>query len=140
MIPQQQRRETDKLMSLDIDQMILAEDDAKQRAFLIVLNSINKSLIANTETIREVSEKLETHLTHFEEHTRAEEAVMNKGRGMWRVAAWVIGIAQVVGLYIWQHAREDLAQINLALQKEHVEIVQINARVTNVEKVLEGRK
>lgn len=134
------RRATDVAGFLDIDKMILEEEDKKQRAFLIVLNSINKSLIANTETIREVSEKLETHLTHFEEHTRAEEAVMNKGRGMWRVAAWVIGIAQVVGLYIWQHAREDLAQINLALQKEHVEIVQINARVTNVEKVLEGRK
>ena len=120
--------------------MILQEDDPKQRAFLIVLNSINNSLIANTETIREVSDKLEQHLEHFDAHTKAEDALMNKGRGMWKVAAWVIGIAQLVGLYIWQHAREDLAQINSALQREQVEIAQISTRVSNVEKALETKK
>lgn len=133
------RRSTDGLDD-DIENMIVEENDPKQRAFLIVLNSINKSLIANTETIREVSEKLEEHLEHFDQHTKAEEALMNKGRGMWIIAAWVIGIAQIAGLYIWQHAREDLAQINAALQREQVEIAQINTRVTNVEKALEVKK
>lgn len=120
--------------------MILQEDDPKQRAFLIVLNSINNSLIANTDTIREVSDKLEEHLEHFDTHTKNEEALMNKGRGMWKVAAWVIGLAQVAGLYIWQHAREDLSQINNSLQRGQVEMAQINARVTNVEKALEAKK
>lgn len=133
------RRSTDGLDD-DIENMIVEENDPKQRAFLIVLNSINKSLIANTETIREVSEKLEEHLEHFDQHTKAEEALMNKGRGMWKVAAWVIGVAQLAGLYIWQHARDDLSQINAALQREQVEIAQINTRVTNVEKALEVKK
>lgn len=133
------RRAADR-SAQDIENMILQEDDLKQRAFLIVLNSINNSLIANTETIREVSDKLEAHLEHFDTHTKAEEALMNKGRGMWKIAAWVIGVAQVAGLYIWQHAREDLSQINLALQREQVEIAQINTRVTNVERVLESKK
>ena len=87
-----------------------------------------------------MSDKLEAHLEHFDTHTKAEEALMNKGRGMWKIAAWVIGVAQVAGLYIWQHAREDLSQINLALQREQVEIAQINTRVTNVERVLESKK
>lgn len=133
------RRATDR-SAQEIENMILQEDDLKQRAFLIVLNSINNSLIANTETIREVSDKLEAHLEHFDTHTKAEEALMNKGRGMWKIAAWVIGVAQGAGLYIWQHAREDLSQINLALQREQVEIAQINTRVTNVERVLESKK
>jgi len=119
----------------DIDAMIAQEDDSKQRAFLIVLNNINKSLVANTETIREVSDKLEQHLEHFDKHTREEEALMNKGRGAWRVATWVIGIAQVIGLGIWVQAREELKDIHLALQKEQVQLMQLESRVLFVEKV-----
>ena len=134
------RRETDKLASLDIEQMILSEDDPKQRAFLIVLNSINRSLIANTETIREVSEKLETHLEHFENHTKTEEALVNKGRGAWKVAAWVIGVAQVIGLGIWNEARTEIKDIHLALQKEQTMLMQLESRVLFVEKIHGGEK
>jgi hypothetical protein len=134
------RRETDKLSSLDIEQMILQEDDQKQRAFLIVLHSINKSLIANTETIREVSEKLETHLEHFETHTKAEEALVNKGRGAWWVAAWVIGVVQVIGLGIWNEARNEIKDIHLALQKEQTMLMQLESRVLFVEKIHGGEK
>lgn len=120
---------------VDIDLMIMEEDDPKQRAFLIVLNNINKSLVANTETIRDVSDKLESHLENFEKHTQEEDAMRNKGIGMWKVAAWVIGIAQVVGLGIWQQAREELRDIHLALQKEQVQLGQLEARVLFVEKI-----
>lgn len=117
----------------EIEQMIMQENDPKQRAFLIVLNSINNSLIANTDTIREVSDKLESHLANFEEHTRSEEALMNRGRGAWQIATWVIGVAQVIGLGIWQQAKSDLADINAALQKEQVQMVKIETRVGTVE-------
>jgi hypothetical protein len=122
------RRETDKIASLDIEQMILAEDDQKQRAFLIVLHSINKSLIANTETIREVSDKLEMHLENFENHTKSEEALMNKGRGAWKVVAWVIGVVQVIGLGIWNEARTEIKGINTSIS-------QLESRVLFVEKM-----
>lgn len=117
----------------EIEQLIMQENDPKQRAFLIVLNSINNSLIANTDTIREVSDKLESHLANFEEHTRSEEALMNRGRGAWQIATWVIGVAQVIGLGIWQQAKSDLADINAALQKEQVLIVKLETRVGTVE-------
>lgn len=136
----EQKRRTSDYPSQEIDRLILQEDDPKQRAFLIVLNSINNSLIANTDTIREVSDKLEKHLEQFEQHTTKDSELINKGRGMWKVAAWVIGVAQVAGLYIWQGARQDLAQINASLQSEQIEIAQIKTRVTSVEKSLEARK
>lgn len=119
------RRATDKL-PLDIENMILQEDDLKQRAFLIVLNSINKSLMANTETIREVSEKLESHLENFDSHTREEDARLNKGRGAWKILAWVIGVAQVMALGIWNEARSEIKQINATL-------AQIDTRVSVIE-------
>jgi hypothetical protein len=130
------RRESDKYASLDIDQMILQEDDQKQRAFLIVLHAINKSLIANTETIRDVSDKLEAHLQNFEKHTQEEDALRNRGIGMWKVAAWVIGIAQLVGLGIWQQAREELRDIHTSMSKTQAQISQLESRVLFVETVL----
>lgn len=114
------RRRADHL-PLDIDAMIIAEPDPKQRAFLIVLSSINSSLQASTETIKHVSDKLDKHLTNFETHANAEEALMNKGRGMWKLAAWVIGVAQVVGVLIWTDTRTDLVNI-------HRELVALVAR------------
>lgn len=117
----------------DIEKMIMQENDPKQRAFLIVLNSINNSLIANTNTIREVSDKLESHLAHFEEHTKTEEALVNRGRGMWKIAAWVIGVAQIIGLGIWQQAKTDLSEINASLQREQVQLGKLETRVGVVE-------
>lgn len=121
--------------TVDIDQMIMQEDDPKQRAFLIVLNNINKSLIANTDTIRDVSDKLETHLQHYEQHTQEEAKLLNQGRGAWRIVAWIIGIVQIVGLGIWTLAREEIKDIHAMLQKEQVQLSQLESRVLFVEKV-----
>lgn len=134
----QNRRATDKL-PLDIDQLIMQEDDPKQRAFLIVLNSINNSLIANTETIKDVSEKLDAHLTSYEQHVEKEDAILNKGRGAWKVVAWIIGVVQVVGLGIWANAREELKDIHSMLQKEQLQLSQLESRVLFVERVADHK-
>lgn len=119
--------------------MIMQEDDPKQRAFLIVLNNINKSLIANTDTIRDVSEKLDAHLTSYEQHVEKEDALLNRGRGAWRVVAWVIGVVQVVGLGIWASAREEIKDIHAMLQKEQQQLMQLESRVLFVEKVTDHK-
>ena len=134
----QNRRATDKL-PLDIDQMIMQEDDPKQRAFLIVLNSINNSLIANTETIKDVSEKLDAHLTSYENHVEQEDALLNKGRGAWKVMAWVISGVQVIGLGIWAMAREEIKEIHIMLQAEQKQLAQLESRVLFVERVADHK-
>lgn len=138
MTQQQNRRATDKL-PLDIDQLIMAEDDPKQRAFLIVLNSINNSLIANTETIKDVSEKLDAHLTSYENHVEQEEALLNRGRGAWRVMAWVISGVQVIGLGIWAMAREEIKEIHVMMQAEQKQLAQLESRVLFVERVADHK-
>jgi len=132
------RRATDKL-PLDIDQLIMQEDDPKQRAFLIVLNSINNSLIANTETIKDVSEKLDAHLTSYENHVEQEEALLNRGRGAWKVMAWVISGVQVIGLGIWAMAREEIKEIHVMLQAEQKQLAQLESRVLFVERVADHK-
>ena len=135
---QQNRRATDKL-PLDIDQLIMQEDDPKQRSFLIVLNSINNSLIANTETIKDVSEKLDAHLTSYENHVEQEDALLNRGRGAWKVMAWVISGVQVIGLGIWAMAREEIKEIHVMLQAEQKQLAQLESRVLFVERVADHK-
>ena len=96
--------------SLDISQMIASEDDPKQRASLIVLHAISLALEANTNTVRDISVKLEKHLEAFSSHASTEQAMMNQGRGMWKIMAWVLTGAQVIGIGLWTDTR--------ALQKE----------------------
>lgn len=132
------RRATDKL-PLDIDQLIMQEDDPKQRAFLIVLNSINNSLIANTETIKDISEKLDAHLTSYDNHVEQEEALLNRGRGAWKVATWVISGVQVIGLGIWAMAREEIKEIHVMMQAEQKQLAQLESRVLFVERVTDHK-
>ena len=131
------RREGDKRnVHVDIEQMIIEESDPKQRAFLIVLNSINQSLVANTALTQNVSNKLEAHLTDFAEHSKAEEALMNKGRGAWRIAAWVVGVAQCIGVAVWVDARSELLAVHNAVTALTITDTNHEARL----KTLEGKR
>ena len=126
------RRNSDK--SVDIEGMIIEEGDPKQRAFLIVLNAINISLVANTRTVREISEKLESHLDNFQAHTENEDAIMNQGRGAWKVLAWVLGIAQTVTVSVWLMSTNEIATINKNFHAHEVKAQQIESRVDSLER------
>lgn len=128
----EQRRSTDPDM---IERMIADESDPKNRAFLLILNNINKSLCLNTETIIEVSNKLDEHLTKFEEHTAAEERIINQGRGAWKVVSWVLGIVQVIGLAIWVDSRKEIAEIHAMQHEAQVERKILTQRVEQLEKI-----
>jgi hypothetical protein len=108
---QPKRRKVD-LYSFDIESLIAEESDTKQRVYLIVLNNLNKSLVANTETILSVSQKLDTHLTNFETYTKDKDELLNKGRGMWKVAAWVLGVAQLVAGAGWMTIRGEMNRMH----------------------------
>lgn len=98
--------------NFDIEHLIAEEPDPKQRVYLIVLNNLNNSLVANTDTIRSVSQKLDTHLTNFEQYTRDKDAMLNKGRGAWKVFAWVLGIVQILAGSIWLSVRDELVDLH----------------------------
>lgn len=133
MPPELNRRASDR-RPLDIDSMIAEENDPKQRAFLIVMNSINVSLLANTETIRDISIKLDTHLTNFEEHTATEDALLNRGRGMWKVTSWVLGASQAAVIALSLGAYNHLSGIDSAISVLQVADAKLEARVTAGEK------
>ena len=128
----QARRVSDK-QALDIDNMILEADDPKDRAFLIILNNINYSVIASTSTIREIGDRLEGHISEYEKHAEREESYINKGRGAWKVAAWVIAIAQVAAGVMWVQSAEDRKEILSVLTAKQTTLDKHEVRITVLE-------
>lgn len=130
---EQNRRVTDR-HSLSIEEMISTEDDSKARALLILLHSLNLSLIANTATITRVSDRLDEHLTLYDKHTTESAALINKGRGAWKVIAWILGIAQVIGVAVWVQYKNELITLHLDLQQDQIAHVKFDSRISNLEK------
>jgi hypothetical protein len=99
-------------MEKDIESMIAAENSPSQRAFLIVLNSINNALVENTAMTKDVSEKLESHLVNFTQHIKEEDEIVNKGRGAWKIIASVAGLIQLLifGYFSQMHSEINLLQ------------------------------
>lgn len=128
------RRKTDSVT--DISLMIANENDPKQRAFLIVLNSINLALEANTATVREISQKLEHLLDDFNTHVTEDERLVNQGRGAWKVVAWVIGIAQVMATGAFVSQRSEISDLTKAIQAELILDTQVKTRVDVLERTV----
>ena len=128
------RRKTDSVT--DISLMIANENDPKQRAFLIVLNSINLALEAKTATVREISQKLEHLLDDINTHVTEDERLVNQGRGAWKVVAWVIGIAQVMATGAFVSQRSEISDLTKAIQAELILDTQVKTRVDVLEKTV----
>lgn len=105
------RRHID-IYGMDLDHLIAQENDPKQRVFLILLNNLNGSLIENTKATANIGSKLDAHLTNFERYTKDKDEILNKGRGAWKVAAWVLGAAQVLAGVVWTEMRSELAEMH----------------------------
>lgn len=131
-IPATDRRATDRKKH-DIEAMIAAENDPKQRAFLIVLNSINQSLEANTVVTSHLSSKFDSHLTAFEEKVKADAELLNQGKGAWKVIAWVLGGAQALLIGLAGFAATDLSAIHKDLNEGKRLDAQLDARVKSLE-------
>ncbi len=105
------------------------------------MNSMNRNLIANTEVtnavaqaVKNVSKDLETLNDNFDAHTKAEEALVNKGKGAWTIVAGVIGIVQVLGLLIWNSASADLKAIHASIHGFEIADATLDKRITVLEK------
>lgn len=119
----------------EIESLISEENDPKQRAFLIILNSINASMMANTSATSQVAEKLDSHMSLFEKKAEADAKLLNQGRGAWRVLAWVLGTAQAVILGIAAYVFSDIQQVHTELNQIALTAAKTDARLGLLERV-----
>lgn len=132
MTPEFNRRSSD-VKRHDIESMIAEENDPKQRSFLIILNSINNSLVANTQATAGLSQKFEEHLTKFEQKVEEDAELLNQGKGAWKVAAWVLGGMQALVLAAAVYAANDIKAIHVAIHEGQLTDARIEARIDKLE-------
>jgi hypothetical protein len=123
-----QRRRVDTY-GFDIEHLIAQESDPKQRVFLIVLNNLNISLIANTEATTAIGQKLDAHLTNFERYTQDKERILNQGKGAWKIIAWALSTAQLlIGAgAVWAH--NEIVRLNEVDHQLESSLVQLRSQV-----------
>lgn len=124
----------------EIEQLIAEEEDPKKRLHLIVLNRINLSLVANTNTVKSVSEKLESHLENFEKKTREQDELVNKSKGAWKVMIYVLGFLQIVGIGMWTTVSDDLKFLHKSLAEIATEQAHRAERIRFLEDSIKDKK
>ena len=124
-----------------IDALIRAENNAGVRELLIVLQNINLSLIANTIATKQTQSSLKEHMgnfnvlvDNFSKHTFNEEAIMNRGRGMWSVLAFVLTMAQGIVIYGWHESRNELKTLQDEVRLAEVTHQKLQNRIELLEK------
>jgi hypothetical protein len=141
MLEEFNRRSSDS-KKYDIESMIAEENDPKQRSFLIVLNSINNSLVANTVATSGLSVKFDEHLSKFEKKVEEDAQLLNQGKGAWKVAAWVLGSAQAILISLATFASNDLSSIHRSMADAKSALVAaqiVDARIESRVEKLEDR-
>ena len=125
----------------DIDVLISAENDPARRAVLIVLQSINRSLEANTIATKQtqgsvatLSTDFATHLKNFENHAINEEGLMNKGKGAWRVMAYVLFAVQAVAIWGWIYSRNEIEGMKSEAHAAELTHQKLQSRIEQLEK------
>ncbi len=134
------RRASDKRQD-DIERLIANEDDPKQRGLMIVLQSINRSLIANTISTQSTQLEVEKHrqefmqhLNNFEKHAMNEEAIMNKGKGAWWVLSAVLMVAQSFVIYAWRDSRIEIESMKASAIESELLHGKLKSRIEYLEK------
>lgn len=95
----ERRREIDK-MQQQIEDLIVAADNPKDKAFLLIMNKIAVSLDTNTFLTQSLSDEFQAHTKAFKNHEAAELSLINQGKGGLKVGMWCLGIIQVLVIAI----------------------------------------
>lgn len=128
------RRTSDAAEQHNIDMLIADENDPKIRLQLMVMNRINLSLIANTETVTSLKDKLDTHLNEYEKHIEYNNKLLNQGKGAWKIIMWVLGIVQVLTIAAWADYRSDIKSISAQLATDNSRHSVIDTRLNALER------
>ena len=110
----------------EIDRLLAAENDPKERGTLIVLSSINLCLVAHTELVIDHGTQITRHMENFEKQSGETTALINQAKGMWRVVAVLLVVGQGLAAASWYglNARWDAMQQTQATLERQMAILE----------------
>jgi hypothetical protein len=122
-----------------IEELIQTTNDPEKRTMLVVLNKMVQSLDANTHMTEAntrmteaVSNRLEEHIEAFQKKVRDDEEVTNKGKGAWKVLAWILGVAQTLIVWGLLEARAESRELHAAINAHQTIDSQLRMELINI--------
>ena len=109
----QTKRHSDMAEFDEIGELIKQENDPKTRAILMVLQSINLSLIANTQAVNDTDTQLKQHMIEFKTRAADSDAMINRGKGIWYVLSFVLAVAQSVLVWLMIQSLDEIKNLHL---------------------------
>jgi hypothetical protein len=95
----------------EIDELIKLENDPKTRAILLVLQNINVSLMANTQAVNDTDTQLKSHMVEVKKQAEINNALINKGKGMWNVISILLAMVQAGLVYFMTMYLSDIKNL-----------------------------
>lgn len=118
-------------MQSDIEHLIAAEADPKERARLLILYKIAAVVSETANDVREGAERVRMLRDEYDAHITRDDSYINQARGMWRVGAAVVVLAQSgLGYLYYEHvgALRDVQAVVSSTSKD-VEIMRERHRI-----------
>ena len=103
--------------------LIEQTDDNKDKAYLLILMKINDSITINTNNTNQLANKLKEMIMSFDRHTKAEEAILNRGRGWRDILVPILGIFQALGLWAMFTLTTQIKNIKIEQAAQKIEII-----------------
>lgn len=127
----EKRRVTDQVQQ-QIEELIVAATDPKDKAFLLIMNKIAQSLDTNTYLTQGLSDEFKVHTAAFRAHEAQEQKLVNQSRGGVRVGLYLLGIIQVLVWFILSQQLDELTQVKNKLVEVNETVKVHTERLNNL--------
>lgn len=94
-------RQSDEAIQKDLENHIKDESDPRERARLLIMLAMLRTIVDNVVAVREVTEEFRKHREAFDSHIEEERRIMNQGRGAVRLAVFFVFVIQLLSGYIF---------------------------------------
>lgn len=134
------RRHTDQeedRTEVKILELIESTQDSKDKAFLLILLKINGSISNNTSIVTNVANKLDKHLTVFEEHAEEELKRLSHGAGIKKILTYVSGFIQTMLFGMILYFQGAIVEVKHAIVDQQAIIIKNTTIIQNHDKQLE---
>lgn len=115
-------RRADAEIQQKIEALIQEEADPRERSRLLILYQIASVLIDNVAAVRETTDGFKAHRIEYEKHIEREEAYLNQGRGMWRIAGVVLLAAQATLGYLYSQHLDAMRRVEAIVSTQGKDI------------------
>lgn len=124
-------RRTPDPVQQQIEALILAAQDPKDKAFLLIMNKLAASLDTNTLLTQGLAADVKELSTTFKTHEEQEMAYINQGRGGVRVAITLLGMIQLIVGFIFINSMADFKNVRQELTTLQREVAIDRAKNNN---------